>query len=236
MLNTLIEIKKGETGRGILKECDGYVSIDIKDNKSLYESVGDNPDYIHDLPRPFVVNAVFQKYGVENANGRVYPETVLKREVDKYQQAVKERRAFGECNHPDGAVIDVERIAMNVIELHWEGRTLVGKIEIPISEGFRKYGIISCLADLVAHWIISGLRIGVSSRAIGTVSKSGGVLLVNDDLELIGFDVVATPSTPNAYITKTEDGLEPFIDRSGSGTDTPNSDDKYSELMKWLNR
>ena len=92
--NTLTEIKKGQTGTGLLIEQDGYVSLDIKNNRQLTESVV-NEDGIRELPRPFVVHAVFQKYGIENGNGRVYPEHVLKRAVEQYQTAIQERRAVG---------------------------------------------------------------------------------------------------------------------------------------------
>ena len=90
----LVEITKGKTGTGLLVENDGFISLDIKENKTIKEALetGDAK-----LPSPFIVSAVFQKYGIENANGRIYPEDVLKREVEKYQQAIAERRAYGEC-------------------------------------------------------------------------------------------------------------------------------------------
>ena len=97
--NALIEVKKGEEGKGLLIENDGYISLDIKGNESLHESIGFNEDEATPmkLPNPFIVSAVFQKYGIENANGRVYPEEILKREVEKYQRAIKARSAYGEC-------------------------------------------------------------------------------------------------------------------------------------------
>ena len=130
--NMLTEIKKGQVGTGLLIERDGYISINTDSNKNLKESVeGFQKGIANELPYPFVVSAVFQKYGIENANGRVYPEATLKREVEKYINGpIKERRAFGQCNHPEDSTLDVERICMNIIELHWEGKTLVGKMEI----------------------------------------------------------------------------------------------------------
>ena len=234
----LVEIKKGQTGTGLLIESDGYVSLDMKENKVLKESIDDfNNGVAHDLPRPFVVSAVFQKYGIENANGRIYPENVLKREVEKYQQAIKERRAYGQLNHPEESAIDGERICMNIIELHWVGRTLVGKMELPITEGFRRYGICSNLADTVAQWIISGLRIGVSSRALGSVTQQLGKLIVGDDLELVCWDVVTQPSTPNAWIETEDERLQPYLE-SKENNNKPiikETKDKVSKFDSWLN-
>ena len=104
----LTEIKKGQTGTGILVENDGYISLDIPANKELKESFGiDAPGQISlkDLPRPFVVSAVFQKFGIENANGRIYPEMALKNAVAKYMEAVNDRRGYGECYTPDVLVL-----------------------------------------------------------------------------------------------------------------------------------
>lgn len=232
----LVEIKRGQTGTGLLIESDGFIDINSKENKLIKESIDDfNNGVAHDLPRPFVVSAVFQKYGIENANGRIYPENVLKREVEKYQQAIKERRAYGQLNHPEESAIDGERICMNIIELHWVGRTLVGKMELPITEGFRRYGICSNLADTVAQWIISGLRIGVSSRALGSVTQQLGKLIVGDDLELVCWDVVCQPSTPNAWVETDEENLRPYLESKITDNQRVITEDKFSKFDKWLN-
>lgn len=235
--SNLTEIKKGQVGNGLLIENDGYVSMDLKENKAIMESleIGDN-NAERNIPKPFIVSAIFQKFGVENANGRVYPEKILKREVEKYQQAIREKRAYGECNHPDSSSIDLSRIAMNIVELHWEGHTLVGKMEIPISDGFRKYGIISCCADEVAQWLISGLKIGVSSRALGSVQQVMDKLIVGDDLELVCWDVVSQPSTPGAWIASNKENLQPYVESNESNKDKNIiQEDKFSKFNEWLN-
>lgn len=106
----------------------------------------------------------------------------------------------GNCNHPDSATIDLGRLCFLITELHWEEHTLVGEIEIPISFGFRKYGIISSLADLLAQWIISGMKVGVSSRGLGSVKNVMGQQVVDDDYEIECWDAVSDPSTPGAWI------------------------------------
>lgn len=212
-MNKLQEIKSGKVGYGLLVENDGYISLNDERNKTLKESINLNEGYNGEFkcPYPFVVSAVFQKYGVKNANGRIYPEEVLKKEVEKYQQAIQERRAYGECNHPDSTAIDVGRICLNIIELHWEGKTLVGQMEIPITEAFRRTGAITCLADQVAHFLLSGLKLGVSSRGIGNVEQKYGTTIVTE-YELICWDLVSQPSTPNAWIGNSIEDLRPYME------------------------
>lgn len=212
-MNTLKEIKSGKTGFGLLVENDGYVSMHEGNNKKLYEShkLNENIDGEFHCPYPFVVNAVFQKYGIKNANGRIYPEEVLKKEVAKYQQAINERRAYGELNHPDSTAIDVGRICLNITELHWEGKTLVGQMEIPISEAFRRTGAITCLADQAAHFLLRGLKLGVSSRGIGNVEQKYGTTIVTE-YELICWDLVSQPSTPGAWIGSDMQELQPYME------------------------
>lgn len=210
--SNLVEIKKNQTGYGLLIENDGFISMKEGDNRKLYESLQSADGGWH-CPNPFIVSAVFQKFGIENANGRIYPEAELKREVEKYQTNIRERRAYGECNHPAESTIDLSRVCMNITELHWEGHTLVGKMEIIVSEGFRKSGIISCEGDRIANLLLSGLKIGVSSRGVGDVENKFGVMYVSN-YQLICWDVVSEPSTPGAFIDFTDDGLKPYMENT----------------------
>ncbi len=209
MKKDLVEIKKGEYGTGLLIENDGYISmVESANNKKIYESMTGGE---WNVPYPFIVDAVFQKFDIKNANGRVYPERVLKKQVELYQQKIDERRAYGELNHPAESTIDLGRISHNIIELHWEGRTLVGKLELNISEGFRKLGIVSTMGDMAANHLINGYKIGVSSRGVGSVEQKLGQTIVGDDFELICWDIVSDPSTPGAYIGKSED-LQQYVE------------------------
>lgn len=216
----LIEIKKGQTGTGLLIENDGFISPDCGNNKKLFEAINienENKEDFH-CPYPFVVDAVFQKFGIENANGRIYPENILKREVEKYSDMIRQRMAMGELNHPSESIIDLSRVAINIIELHWEGHTLVGKLEIITSPGFRKHGIISCQGDQAANLLLQGYKIGVSSRGLGTVTNKMGILYVADDYEIVCWDVVSSPSTPGAFISvKGEEELAQYMEEK-----TPN--------------
>lgn len=233
----LVEIKRGQTGTGLLIENDGYISPEIGENKKLFEDInsGRMSDDFH-CPYPFIVDAVLQRFGVENANGRIYPENILKREVEKYQIKIREKRALAELNHPSESIIDLSRVAINVVETKWIGKTLIGKIEVITSPGFRKYGIISCQGDQTANLLLSGYKIGLSSRGLGTVTNSMGVLYVADDYELVCFDVVSDPSTENAWIMNGSDEQIPqeyLQENEFSKKNVLN--DKLSKFENWLN-
>ena len=373
--NDLQVIKEGKTGHGILIENDGFVKLN---QKQLKENIDDNEWHV---PYPFIVDAVFQKFGIKNANGRIYPEDVLKREVEKYQQKIDERNAYGECykpnakiltetgwktleevkegeniltlnpitleteykpiirkiekefdgdlitlatqknyfadgigiddsvtpnhkfpifekdendstfkyvdnfeayklkningyiplttkpcfhlfkregnddtefanlkdiifntepykgkvmcvevenhiwyvmcngkthwtcncNHPSDSTINLSRVSHNIVELHWENATLVGKLEINTSEGFRRNGIVTTCGDEIANLLMNGYKIGVSSRGVGSVEQKLGQYIVGDDFELICWDIVSDPSTPGAYIGHQE-SLQQYIE------------------------
>lgn len=205
----LLEIKKGKTGHGLLIENDGYMSLSDSSNKVLKESF--DPDNWH-VPYPFIVNAVFQKADTKNANGRIYPMEILKREIENYQVRIRESRAYAELNHPDSSTIDLGRISHNIIELHWENKTVVGKLELNLTPGYIKYGICSSLGDTAANLLMNGYKIGISSRAIGSVEQKMGVLMVGDDLEIIGFDLVADPSTPNAWLSDSYEEIQTYVE------------------------
>ena len=231
----LVEIRKGESGTGLLIEHDGYISIDCGDNKKLFEEINSNTEDDFHCPRHFIVSAVFQKYGIENANGRIYPEHVLKKEVERYMAKINEKRAIGELNHPSESVIDLSRVAMNIIELHWEGRTLVGKLELLTSPGFRKYGIISNQADQTANLLLSGIKIGVSSRGLGTVTNKMGVLYVSDDYEIVCWDIVSDPSTPQAWITPEDNIPQQYIESVENNDSKSKLFEKLDKFNEWLN-
>ena len=231
----LDEIRKGESGTGLLIEHDGYISIECGDNNKLFEEINSNTEDDFHCPRHFIVSAVFQKYGVENANGRIYPEHVLKKEVERYMAKINEKRAIGELNHPSESVIDLSRVAMNIIELHWEGRTLVGKLELLTSPGFRKYGIISNQADQTANLLLSGIKIGVSSRGLGTVTNKMGVLYVSDDYEIVCWDIVSDPSTPQAWITPEDNIPQQYIESVENNDSKSKLFEKLDKFNEWLN-
>lgn len=228
----IVEIKKGQTGTGLLIENDGYLSMDESKRQSIIEAREESNFFV---PNPFIVDAVFQKFGIKNANGRIYPENVLKKQVELYQQRIKEKRAYGECNHPSESTIDLGRISHNITELHWDGRTLVGKMELNITEGYRRHGIVSSYGDTIANLLLNGYKIGVSSRGLGSVEQKMGQYIVGDDFELICWDCVSDPSTNNAYISLDgEDGLKQYVESDESKKDASRIDEKIKRIESIL--
>ena len=138
------------------------------------------------------------------------------------------------CNHPAESTIDLGRISHNIIECHWEGNTLVGKIEFNLTEGFRKYGICSSLGDTCANLILNGYKIGVSSRGIGSVKTVLGKTIVCDDFELLCWDIVATPSTPGSYIGRKEN-LQQYVESDESKKGKSKLNEKIERLKSILN-
>lgn len=219
----LNEIKKGQTGTGLLIEKDGHIVNDCDVIKQIREDI-ENPSLKLFCPEKFIVSAVFQKYGIKNANGRIYPENVLKREVDKYLEGrVTKRASFAALDHPSYSTLSGHDVAHIITDLRWEGHTLIGETEIHTSPGFRHYGVCSTSGDLLANLLISDCLVGVSSRGVGSVKQTaGGILIVDDDFELLTFDAVLEPSTPNAYIRNTVDELQPFIENTQTHKKTIN--------------
>ena len=229
--NELEIIKEGKTGHGILIENDGYISLnETTYNKQLKEDITAEGWHV---PNPFIVDAVFQKFGIKNANGRIYPETVLKKQVELYQEKISDKRSYGELNHPAESTIDLGRISHDIIELHWEGRTLLGKIQLNVTEGFRKHGIVSTCGDHAAQLLIQGWKIGVSSRGVGSVEQKLGQYIVGDDFELICWDIVSDPSTPGAYIGGPEE-LQQYVEDNETAKGKQTVNEKINRIKNIL--
>lgn len=142
--------------------------------------------------QPFRVKGVLQRAGSKNQNGRIYPKEVLLREAQKYADTyIRERRALGELDHPQEAVVNLKNVSHNVTEMHWEGDDLVGTVEV----------LTTPSGNILRELFRNGIRLGISSRALGTLNKiSESTAVVGDDLELIAFDFVSNPSTQGAFM------------------------------------
>jgi len=125
-----------------------------------------------------------------NGNGRKYPVDILRREVQKYMEVVKDRRACGELDHPDDSVVNLKNASHMVTDLWWDGNALMGKIKV-----------LSTPAGQTLRALVNdGVKIGISSRGLGSVTQAGNHVVVQDDFQLICFDVVSDPSTPKAFM------------------------------------
>ena len=200
-------LKENEEGFGILIEGDaGSVSESLQGQIINEEFKG-----AIDLSGPIYYYATLQKYGVENRNGRVYPEDILKREVERYREVIARNSSFHELDHPQESVISLKGGSPHrIVDMFWKDNVLIGKLEILVSEGFRRSGVISCNGDLVAHYLSYGMTLGISSRGVGSLKKVGERNEVQDDFELICFDLVSSPSTPGAYLFSNPNDREKY--------------------------
>jgi hypothetical protein len=191
-----------DTGKGILIEWDaGYVSpTDSRNADVIKESYGSL-----EHSKPFEFYAVLQKYNTPNRNGRIYPEKILKREAENYKKAIQKGLSISELNHPESSLIDLDRVSHLITEMWCEGNHLMGKIKLLTSPGFHERGIVSCPGDQAANLMRQGVTMGISSRGVGSLVKKGEQNEVQDDFELICFDLVSSPSTPGAYLFLNKD-------------------------------
>jgi Prohead core protein serine protease len=213
-INDIKTLKRGETGFGYLIEHDaGYISPDEPRNKPFINEIKKLESGKLVIAEPLEVYVILQKYGVLNRNGRVYPESVLKKQVEVYQKSIRERSAVGELDHPESSVIAGDRISHNITETWWENHTLMGKMEILMTPGFINYGIVSTKGDEVANLLRNRIKIGVSSRGVGSLKEGkNGEQLVQDDFEIICWDVVTAPSTPDAWIFRDVVDAKPYVE------------------------
>lgn len=211
-----------EVGKGILIEYDaGHISPE--DNKQIISEMK-NLDFSEDL----ILYAVLQKYDTPNKNGRIYPEPILKRENEKYQTLIKKGGALNELNHPSSSLIDLDRVSHSILETWWEGKILMGKIKLFTSPGWKKMGIVSTKGDQAAMLIMNGATLGISSRGVGSLKNIKGQNIVQEDFELVCFDLVSSPSTPGAYVFSDPSEKEQYQE---SINEKPIVDDKIKKLM-----
>lgn len=140
-----------------------------------------------------ILKGIIQAANTKNQNRRIYPKEILQREVENYQRAVREGRAVGEADHPESSTVSLKNISHVIREISWNGDSVMGKVEIlPTPCG----KIVEALVD-------AGVKVGISSRGVGSTEKTNeGIDMVQDDYQLIAFDLVAEPSTPGAYLSE----------------------------------
>lgn len=148
--------------------------LDVKNNGTMY------------------LTGKIQEADVKNGNGRKYSERILRREIEKYQAVIAENRALGELDHPESSVINLKNASHMIVKTWWDGPAVMGKLRVlPTPSG-----------QILKSLVESGVKLGISSRGLGSTHQVSGVTMVDDDFQLICFDMVSEPSTPNAYMMK----------------------------------
>jgi len=138
-----------------------------------------------------IVEALLATAEVKNGNGRYYPRNLWEREIDKYNSDfVNNRTSTGELDHPDSTVINLKNVSHLVSKIWWDNDKIYGNIEIlPTPSG-----------NIVKSLLESGITIGVSSRGMGSLKEIDGVQEVQDDFNLLCWDIVSNPSNPNSWM------------------------------------
>ena len=146
------------------------------------------------------IEGVFLQAEVKNRNGRMYPVKTLAREVAKYDESyIQKGRALGELGHPDGPSINLDRVSHRIVSLNQEGNNFIGKAQI----------LDTPMGNIAKSLLDEGVKLGVSSRGMGSLIKKEGCNVVADDFMLAtAADIVADPSAPDAFVDGIMEGKE----------------------------
>jgi hypothetical protein len=227
-------LEASEIGHGILIETDaGWVSPKDKHNETVLKEAKQM-----DYRNPFEFYAVLQKYDTPNRNGRSYPKRILEREAENYRQTIAKGLSTSELNHPESSLIDLDRVSHIITEIWWDKNILMGKLKLLTSPGFHETGVVSTKGDIAANLMRQGVTLGISSRGVGSLKKVGERNEVQDDFELICFDLVSSPSTPGAYLfsnAEDRDKYEENLDEERNHKQNNGYVEKSVDLMKKLN-
>ena len=154
--------------------------------------------------KEYFIEGVFMQSDIKNRNGRIYPEQVMKKEVDRYRKEfVDKDRAFGELGHPDGPTINLDKVSHMITKLEQDGKNFMGRAKILSTPN----------GQIVRNLINDGAKLGASSRGLGSLETRGGAQVVKDDFQLAtAADIVADPSAPEAFVEGIMEGVEWYYD------------------------
>jgi hypothetical protein len=137
-----------------------------------------------------MLTGIMQKADQENGNGRIYSKKILEREIQNYQKIIEDRRALGELDHPDDSVVNLKNTSHMVVKMWWDNNNVMGKVKV----------LDTPSGNILKSLVRSGVKLGISSRGLGSTRKQGGKTIVEEDFQLICFDFVQEPSTPGAFM------------------------------------
>jgi len=147
----------------------------------------------------YILAGVMQRADAENGNGRIYPLDILEREVENYKKLVRDSRALGELDHPDSPIVELKNASHIVTFIEMRGKDVLGKIKI-----------LDTPAGRTAKELLrGGVKLGISSRGLGSTRQQSGKTVVQEDFQLVCFDLVSEPSTTGAFMLK--EGMQPNV-------------------------
>ena len=169
-----------------------------------------------------MLSGIIQRANTLNQNGRVYPLSILQREIMNYQKLIQENRAMGECDHPDTSVVELKNVSHVVREASMQGDNVYGVIEI----------LDTPSGKIIQSLIESGVTLGISSRGVGSTQKNGNTQVVQEDFQLICFDMVSEPSTPGAFMLR-EGKVVSDLDLKNTFNKSDRVDRIFNEILSW---
>ena len=185
------------------------------DSKMVAESRLENAGKI-------MMKGILQKANTLNQNGRIYPLPILEREVRNYQKFIEEKRALGECDHPESSVVELKNASHIIREAYMEGDICYGTVEL----------LDTPSGKILQSLVESGVTLGISSRGVGSTRREGDYQVVQDDFQLICWDFVSEPSTPGAFMMKEGKEVTPqFINEVFNKSDR--IDRIFNDILEW---
>lgn len=171
--------------------------------KLISEYLESNLEYVTeakaDGSKTFTIEGVFMQADKQNRNGRIYESKVMKPAVEKYiNEQVKTGRAVGELNHPDGPTINLDKVSHRITDLYFEGSNVIGKAQI----------LNTPMGNIVKGLLEGGVKLGVSSRGMGSLERREGTVYVGGDFQLSTVDIVQDPSAPEAFVNGIMEGVD----------------------------
>ena len=149
------------------------------------------------------ISGIFMQSEAKNRNGRIYEKKILESAVDKYiDSQVLKGRAVGELNHPDTPTINLDKVSHLITKLEWNGNDVVGKAKI----------LETPMGNIARSLIEGGVKLGVSTRGMGSLIQKNGSNYVGDDFTLATVDTVADPSAHDAFVEGLYEGAEWVFD------------------------
>lgn len=174
--------------------------------------------------KQYYIEGIFMQAVKKNRNGRTYPQHVLSEEIARYSnEFVVENRAMGELGHPSTPKVNLERVSHIIQELRQDGNDFIGRAKILDTP----YGKIA------KDFIREGVKLGVSSRGMGSLKTKKGVVEVQEDFKLYAVDIVADPSAPDAFVNGIMEGREWVMN---NGILTEMDADVYRKTIEKANR
>lgn len=148
--------------------------------------------------KSYMISGPFMVAEQMNGNGRIYPKNILERELENFQSVINEKRALGELGHPSNPTMNLDRASHLITELKMNGNIAHGKAKI----------LDTPMGKIAKNFLDEGIKLGVSTRGVGSLKESNGMKIVQPDFKLMTIDIVSTPSGPGCYVESIMENVE----------------------------